>query len=162
MSWFHTREVHFPQDYNGFIHIYTDGACRDNGRDNATAGIGVFIDDDHPENVSKAIPTSRQTNIAAEMLAVLEAVSIVRKYNLCNVIIYTDSEFIVKGVTEWMPDWIRRGWRTSSGHRPQYVNEFKTLDAAMKKWYIRLEYVQGHSGIYGNEMADRLARKAVQ
>ncbi|XP_034934460.1 ribonuclease H1-like [Chelonus insularis] len=154
------RERLFSRGTDDCVSIYTDGACRRNGRQGAQAGIGVFFADNHPNNVSR-VAENRRTNIGAEMEAVLEAVSIIGSYQLDHVVIYTDCQFIVKGMNNWIWGWMKRGWQNINNQPVAYKQEFQFLNAKRRRWRIQFEHVRGHSGIYGNEQADKLARRAL-
>lgn len=157
-----TDENGFNVDDNGFVIVHTDGACSDNGKPNAKAGCGVWWSDGHELNCS--FPASRATNNAGEIGACTKAISIAGEKGVKKLKIMTDSQFTIDCVTKWMKNWKNNGWKLKSGGPVKNEIELKALDSAIKnaKLTLRWQHVPGHSGIYGNEQADRLAREAAQ
>ncbi|KAI8906010.1 ribonuclease H-like domain-containing protein, partial [Gorgonomyces haynaldii] len=136
--------------------VYTDGACSSNGTSSAKAGIGVYFGPDDPRNVSCPLPDvqgQHPTNNRAELYAVIKAMETVEE----KCIIYTDSQYTVKGLTEWMPGWKKRGWTKADGKAVLNVDLWKRLDTIYDKHKHQIVHVKGHVGNHGNEMADRLA-----
>ncbi|KAH7643429.1 hypothetical protein HUG17_10120 [Dermatophagoides farinae] len=142
--------------------VYTDGACCNNGKRNAKAGIGVFWAIDHNDNVSRLL-VGRQTNNRAEIEAAIVAIQTALKNNYRTLDIHTDSKFIIVSMTEWLPKWKRNGWKLSTGESVKNKHEFMRLDEEMNKM-DRLIWtkVRAHSGDYGNEMADQLATNSIK
>ncbi|XP_049758568.1 ribonuclease H1-like [Elephas maximus indicus] len=136
--------------------VYIDGSCKNNGRDGARAGYGNYWGPGHPLNVSERV-SGRQTNQTAELRAAHRAIEQAKSQNMDKLIIKTDSEFVVKGVTEWMPNWKQNGWKTVTGKDVVNRSDFEKIDQASQGMDIQWEYVPGHRGIRGNEEADRLA-----
>jgi ribonuclease HI len=144
--------------------IYTDGACTSNGKKGARAGVGVWFGPNHPYNVSERLPGERQTNQRAELTALKRAL------NMCpmnrNAHIFSDSHYAIKCVTEWFPNWEKRGWKNSQGkpvENRDIVEEILELirDRESCKGKTKFEWVKGHSGDAGNEAADSLAVKGI-
>ena len=150
------------QDEKGFVHVYTDGSCENNGRAGARAGCGIFWADGHPWN--KGTPASRATNNAAEIQAITEAVKMAHAKGIQKLKILTDSKFAIQCVTEWMPGWKKKGWKTATGQPVKNRAELEVLDRAMKESEIKIswQHVRGHIGIHGNERADALARMGAE
>ncbi|XP_015597413.1 ribonuclease H1 [Cephus cinctus] len=146
----------FDIDSDGYVNVYTDGACSSNGYSHAKAGIGVYFGDNHPLNVSQPV-SGRATNNNAEIQAVIKALEQAKKANIKNIKINTDSQFLINCINEWMPKWKRNGWRTSNGKNVINKQELIQMENAMNGLNVIFEYVPGHKGIYGNEMADKLA-----
>ncbi|XP_043513511.1 ribonuclease H1 isoform X2 [Frieseomelitta varia] len=147
----------FNIDSNGYVNVYTDGACSSNGNINANAGIGVWFGDNHPLNVSRAV-VGRATNNVAEIQAVTAAVKQAKKAGIKNLKINTDSQFLISCINDWMPIWKANGWVTSK--KTPVINKVELLEMeeALKSLNVIWNHVNGHVGIHGNEMADKLAR----
>ncbi|GLV45598.1 ribonuclease H1 [Carabus blaptoides fortunei] len=152
----------FSYDSNGYVQAYTDGSCENNGRTNARAGVGVWFGPDHPMNISQPA-THRATNNSGEIEACTRALESASSAGERNVTINTDSEFVVKSMNEWMPNWKNNGWKTSSGNPVKNRTEFQELDHAVRGMdNVQFKHVPGHRGHEGNEGADRLARQGAQ
>lgn len=159
------RAQRFCPDANepsDMLHVYTDGACSHNGGINGTpkAAIGVYWGLNHPMNISERIP-GRQTNNRAEIHAAVRALQQVRSVGGRNVTIYTDSSFLINSVTKWMDGWIKKGWRLSDGQAVKNKEDFLELLKAAEGLRVKWVHVRGHSGVPGNEQADRLAVAAL-
>jgi ribonuclease HI len=104
---------------------------------------------------------SSTTNNRKELTAVIEALAALKRP--CHVILYLDSEYVRKGITEWIAGWKARGWRTASKQEVKNVDLWQRLDAAVFGAGHRIEWrwVKGHSGDPGNERADMLANRGV-
>ncbi|XP_068968714.1 ribonuclease H1 [Bombus flavifrons] len=144
-------------DDNGFVNVYTDGACTANGRKNAKAGIGVWFGDNHPLNVSEAV-VGRATNNNAEIMAVTVAARQARKAGIKNLKINTDSQFLINCIKYWIHSWKKKGWVTSNNTPVINKDELIEMEKALQPLNVVWNHVNGHVGIYGNEMADKLAR----
>lgn len=151
------------------LSIYTDGACLANGTLGGRAGIGVFYDVNDPRNISTRLPGPHQTNQRAELYAVLKALESLHTQPPCvrNVVIFTDSKYVVKGLTVWATKWEQEGWKTLKNKQVVSMDLFKrardmisTLNA--NGLTVKFIHVPGHSGIWGNEQADRLAVAGAQ
>ncbi|NWS76451.1 RNH1 Ribonuclease, partial [Crotophaga sulcirostris] len=141
-----------------FAVVYTDGCCSGNGRNRARAGIGVYWGPGHPLNTSERLP-GRQTNQRAEIHAACKAIEQAKSQNIKKLIIYTDSQFTINGITSWVDNWKTNGWRTSSGASVINKEDFERLDNLSKGIEIQWMHIPGHAGFQGNEEADRLARE---
>ena len=152
-------------DENGFAHVYTDGACSQNGRAGAKAGYGIWWADDHEFN--RGEPVTKPTNNAAEIQAIIETVKIARSRQMDKILIHTDSQFVINCVQSWMPKWKKNGWKTSNQEPVKNKIELEVLDkelsgAKAQKIAVKFQHVRGHQGIYGNEKADELARQGAE
>jgi ribonuclease HI len=144
--------------------IYTDGACPSNGTAAGRAGIGIFFGPNNPKNISARLPGKHQTNQRAELFAIVKVLK-----TLCilvvqskEYVILSDSSYAVKGITEWSDAWERAGWHTARGGHVVSSDLFilaRKLVQRLRQMGNRIEFrhVPGHSGVWGNEMADRLA-----
>lgn len=137
--------------------MYTDGACTNNGRGNPQAGIGVYWGRGSQYNISERL-MGRQTNNRAEIHAVCKALKQAQyEMHENKVTVNTDSEFLIRSVTEWMPKWKENGWKLSTGGNVKNRADFEKLDELSAGMNVTYNYVPGHSGIEGNEKADKLA-----
>merc|ERR1719186_1516865 len=154
----------FTVNGEGFTEVYTDGACPDNGRDNARAGVGVWFGHGHKLNVARPVVRSKQTNNAAEIQAASVAIQQAVDNGVNKLVINTDSQFLIKCVTEWMSNWKKNGWMTKSKQPVKTREDLEELDEAMNsgKIQVKWNHVKGHAGIEGNEEADKLAVKGAQ
>ncbi|WFC95519.1 ribonuclease H [Malassezia brasiliensis] len=149
-----------PDTTPGGLTVYTDGSSRGNGRDGAVAGYGVYWSDAryHHLNLSCRLAGPVQTNNRAELTAILRAIETCPEPSK-PLRIFTDSQYAMKAVTQWIPAWKRNGWRTSTGSDVQNKDLIVSLDYAFTSRTPRpsLVYVRAHAGTHGNEMADRYA-----
>ncbi|CAM1293726.1 RNASEH1 (predicted) [Pycnogonum litorale] len=138
------------------VHVYTDGACENNGKYGARAGIGVYWGPNHQFNTSMRLP-GRQTNNRAEIQAAVIALEQARQQGFDNVVLYTDSIFLINGITKWIHKWKQNGWKLSNNEDVKNRDDFEDLEVAAHGLNVKYVHVRGHSGILGNEQADRLA-----
>ncbi|XP_059151679.1 ribonuclease H1-like isoform X2 [Physella acuta] len=143
------------------INVYTDGGCFDNGRCGARAGIGVFWAPDDPDNVSERLP-GRPTNNRAEIHAAVRAVQLAKKKGIKNLILHTDSQFLINGITKWIKGWKRNQWTKTTGSPVVNKEDFEELDKQLKNINVKWVYVRGHCGNQANESADRLAKEGAE
>ncbi len=137
------------------IDIYTDGACSGNP---GPGGWGsVLLWGDHRRELSGGEKDT--TNNRMEMLAVIGALEALKKPSDVNV--FTDSVYVMKGITEWLPQWKKRNWRTASRQPVKNVDLWQKLEAALLHHQVKWHWVKGHSGVPENERADELARLAI-
>ncbi len=137
--------------------IYTDGACKGNP---GPGGWGAMLTsgDTVKEVFGGELGT---TNNRMEMMAVIEALAALKRP--CRVTLYLDSEYVRKGITEWISGWKARGWRTAAKQPVKNVDLWQKLDNLISSsgHTIEWRWVKGHAGDPGNERADALANKGV-
>lgn len=137
------------------INIYTDGACKGNP---GPGGWGAVLECDGTER--EIFGGERATtNNRMELTAVIEALAALKRP--CRIVLHTDSQYVQKGITEWLRGWKARGWRTAAKEPVKNVDLWKKLDEAVQDHQIRWVWVKGHAGHDGNERADKLANKGV-
>jgi ribonuclease HI len=138
------------------IDIWTDGACSGNP---GPGGWGAVLKAGEIEKeISGAEPAT--TNNRMELMAAIEALGALKKAS--NVKLHTDSQYVMKGLTEWMPNWKRRNWRTADGKPVANVDLWQALEAAAARHTVEWKWVRGHDGDVMNERADALARGAIK
>jgi ribonuclease HI len=137
------------------IDIYTDGACSGNP---GPGGWGsVLLWGDHRRELSGG--DANTTNNRMEMLAVIRALEALKKPSAVR--LFTDSTYVMKGITEWLPQWKRRNWRTASRQPVKNLELWQELEAVLQPHQVQWLWVKGHSGVPENERADELARLAI-
>ena len=135
--------------------IYTDGACRGNP---GPGGWGVLIKyREHSKEMYGGDAST--TNNKMELTAAIEALKEIKEP--CEIIIYTDSKYVLKGIEEWIHNWKKRGWRGSNRKPVKNIELWKKLDELRDKHTIKWNWVKGHSGDPGNETADMLANRGI-
>ena len=139
------------------ITIYTDGACKGNP---GPGGWGVFLQSAGTEKELFG-GEANTTNNRMEMMAVIEALKALKRP--CKVTLYLDSEYVRKGITEWVKGWKARGWKTAAKQPVKNVDLWQVLDDLVSNTEHELtwRWVKGHAGDPGNERADMLANKGV-
>ncbi|WP_439638953.1 ribonuclease HI [Nevskia sp.] len=135
---------------------YTDGACRGNP---GPGGWGVFLQyGEHRKEFSGGeAPT---TNNRMELMAAISALESLREP--CEVTLHTDSKYVLQGLTEWLPGWKKRGWKTADKKPVKNQDLWERLDAAAARHQVDWQWVKGHAGDPGNENADRLANQGLE
>ncbi|MCU0761179.1 MAG: ribonuclease HI [Steroidobacteraceae bacterium] len=137
------------------VEIYTDGACRGNpgpGGWAATLQVG-----EHLREISGA--EAQTTNNRMELTAVIRALEALKRPVKAR--IHTDSEYVRRGITEWLPSWKRRDWRTADKKPVKNRDLWERLDGLAASHEIEWRWVPGHAGVPGNERVDRLATAAI-
>lgn len=137
------------------VEMYTDGACRGNP---GKGGWGALLRFGEAEK-SLYGGEPMTTNNRMELTAVIKGLQALSKP--CNVIITTDSKYVLQGTTEWMDNWKRRNWKTASKKPVMNVDLWKQLDEAVQQHTVEWIWVKGHSGHAENEIADQLANLGI-
>ena len=137
------------------VEIYTDGACRGNP---GPGGWGALLTSgEHVRELSGA--EALTTNNRMELTAVIRALAALKRPS--EALIYTDSEYVRKGITEWVKNWKARGWKTADRKPVKNQDLWEQLDALAARHKIEWRWVRGHSGVPGNERVDQLANEAI-
>lgn len=137
------------------VEIYTDGACRGNP---GPGGWGALLRaGDHEKELYGAEPQT--TNNRMELMAAIQALEALKRP--VDVSLTTDSQYLRKGITEWLPQWKRRGWKTADKKPVKNQDLWERLERALGQHRIRWHWIKGHSGHPENERADRLANRAI-
>lgn len=137
------------------VTIYTDGACDPNPGPGGWAALLIAKGKEHVISGSE----SETTNNRMELTAAIQALNTLQGRS--RIEFYTDSEYLKKGITEWMANWRARNWRRKGGKLAN-VDLWQTLDKAIQEHQIKWHWVRGHSGDRHNQRVDLLARKAIQ
>lgn len=137
------------------VEIFTDGACRGNpGR----GGWGALLRYAGTEReLHGAEPHT--TNNRMELTAAIRALAALREP--CRIDLYTDSQYVRSGITEWMQNWKKRGWRTADRQPVKNADLWQALDEQAARHAVQWHWVRGHSGHPGNERADALANRGI-
>jgi ribonuclease HI len=140
---------------DGVVEIYSDGACRGNP---GPGGWGALL---RAKGVEKELygGEADTTNNRMELTAVIRALEALKRPS--RVKLYTDSLYVMKGISQWVHDWKRRGWLTADKKPVKNIDLWKTLDAVAARHEIEWHWVKGHAGHPENERADRLANKGI-
>lgn len=140
---------------SSIVNIYTDGACRGNP---GPGGWGVVLRyKDKERELYGSEPNT--TNNRMELIAAIKGLEALKRPS--KVCITTDSTYVLKGISEWLPDWIRRGWKTSTRKPVKNVDLWQRLIAAQQGHDIEWKWVKGHNGHIENERADALANRGI-
>ena len=135
--------------------IYTDGACRGNP---GPGGWGVLIE--YGESSKQLYGgDSSTTNNKMELTAAIMALKEIKEP--CEIILYTDSKYVLQGIEEWIHNWKKRGWRGANKKPVKNIDLWKELDELRDEHNIKWNWVKGHSGDPGNETADMLANRGI-
>lgn len=138
------------------IEIYTDGACKGNP---GPGGWGAWLrSGEHEREIWGG--EGQTTNNRMELTAVIESLAALKAPS--RVTLHLDSEYVRNGITAWIHNWKRRGWRTASNQAVKNVDLWQRLDALTQAHQIEWRWVRGHAGDPGNERADALANRGVE
>lgn len=138
------------------VTLYSDGACKGNP---GPGGWGVVL------RYGDALKTfyggeAETTNNRMELRAAIEGLSVLKRR--CQVDIYTDSQYVRRGITEWMARWKKNGWRTSDRKPVKNKDLWQRLDELTGEHEVKWHWVKGHAGVPDNELADELANRGVE
>ena len=141
---------------NDRVVIYTDGACKGNP---GVGGWGAWLRwGGHEKELFGGAPET--TNNRMELTAVIEALQLLKRRS--PVAIYTDSEYVKNGITTWIHNWKKRGWRTADNKPVKNADLWTQLDGLVAAHEVQWHWVRGHAGDPGNERADQLANRGVE
>jgi ribonuclease HI len=139
------------------VEIYTDGACKGNP---GPGGWGVLLKSVGSEKELFG-GESETTNNRMELTAVIQALQALKRP--CHVLLHADSQYVLKGITEWLAGWKAKGWKTAARQPVKNVDLWMQLDELVTSGEHKIEWrwVRGHDGDPGNERADELANRGV-
>lgn len=138
------------------VDIYTDGACSGNP---GPGGYGSLLKwGEATKEISGYAPDT--TNNRMEMMAVIEALRQLKRP--CKVRLFTDSEYVMKGITEWVPRWLKKNWMTAQKKPVQNRDLWEEILRLSRKHQIEWKWVKGHNNHPENERCDHLARNAIK
>ena len=138
------------------VHIYTDGACKGNPGRGGWGALLMYGDREKELFGGEAATTNNRM----ELMAVIEALGSLKRR--CYVIVHTDSQYVRLGITEWLPAWMQRGWKTAAKKPVKNADLWQRLFDVSAKHEIEWRWVKGHSGNVGNERADELANRGAE
>jgi ribonuclease HI len=137
------------------VEIFTDGACRGNP---GPGGWGVLLRyQNHEKQLSGG--ELHTTNNRMELLAAIMALEALKRP--CQVRLTTDSQYVQRGITEWLSNWIKRGWKTANKEPVKNIDLWQRLYEATQRHDLEWQWVKGHSGHLENERADELANQGM-
>jgi len=140
---------------SGIVEIYTDGACSGNP---GPGGWGVLMRyNGHEKELCGG--EKETTNNRMEMMAVIKALEALTKAS--SVRLYTDSKYVMQGITQWLAGWKAKGWKTASKKPVKNQDLWQEIDVLVQKHSVEFVWVKGHAGHAENERADALARAGV-
>lgn len=141
---------------NNIVHIFTDGACKGNPGPGGWGAIMKY--GDHVKELNGY--SSKTTNNIMEITAVIEALKSLTRP--CAIILTTDSNYVKDGITQWIHNWKKKGWKTANKKPVKNKECWLQLDVEVQRHQIEWKWVKGHSGHPENERADELANLAVE
>lgn len=138
------------------VEIFSDGACKGNP---GIGGWGVLLRAKGKER-ELCGGEAHTTNNRMELMAAIAALEVLTRP--CKVRLHTDSKYVLQGITEWLPGWKARGWKTASKQPVKNEDLWRRLDDAVNRHHIEWVWVKGHAGHEGNERADALANRGIE
>jgi ribonuclease HI len=137
------------------VEIYTDGACKGNPGPGGWGALLIY------KGVERELwgGEADTTNNRMELTAAIRALETLNRR--CRVQLTTDSEYVMKGIKEWLPNWKKRGWKTAARQPVKNADLWQALDAQVNRHEVHWQWVRGHNGHPGNERADQLANRGV-
>ncbi len=141
---------------NRYVEIYTDGACSGNPGVGGWCAILRYGDKEKIISGGEIITTNNRM----ELTAIIRALSELKRS--CNVKVYSDSHYLIRGVKEWLPQWVKKGWKNSSKKTVENKDLWEKIDELTKKHVIDWVWVKGHSGHKENELCDSIAKKEIE
>ena len=157
----------FLNEYADTLYVYTDGSCHNNGAKNAMAGIGIYFSKDNPNNISEKLEGENLTNNIAELTATIKAINIIKKIDIKNKVIVTDSEYVIKCATTYGDKLAKNEWVSSKQKKPPpNVELVKRLYELTNKYNIKYKHIIAHTEnrdrhSIGNYYADKLANSCI-
>ena len=137
------------------IEIYTDGACRGNPGPGGWGAVLRYGDHEKTLHGGEAMTTNNRM----ELTAAIEALAALKQS--CRVDLTTDSEYVRQGITSWLANWKKRGWKTAAKKPVKNVDLWQKLDEQVARHEVQWHWVKGHSGHPENELADQLANRGI-
>jgi len=141
---------------NEVVDIFSDGACKGNP---GIGGWGALLRNKGKER-ELCGGEEYTTNNRMELMAAIMALETLTR--ACQVRLHTDSKYVLQGITEWLPGWKQRGWKTAGKQPVKNDDLWRRLDAAVMRHQIEWVWVKGHAGHEGNERADKLANRGIE
>lgn len=138
-----------------YVEIYTDGGCIPNPGKGAWTAILIYAD---KEKIISGYE-EQTTNNRMELKAAVEGLKALKKK--CKVIIYTDSEYLKKGMTEWLQNWLKNGWKSTKG-KVKNIDLWEELTSLVKKHEVKWMWIKGHNKHPQNERCDKIVKKIIK